>query len=170
MQPKLYSYVGPQAILDRVSSALGGRAIRSANDVRNWIKESHQDVSSCSVIVTFVVDEGGTLLVADRRSEHVACSSGRRVQSAGEMTFTISGGLEVESVSNQSVGYCPEPESWPAVAAAISSAGMSCPDSFSPRCEFRQCRKCDNINLIKNEEYTCAICGARLPVEYNVQP
>ncbi|MBF0289995.1 MAG: hypothetical protein HQM14_19435, partial [SAR324 cluster bacterium] len=57
------------------------------------------------------------LLLAPQRSEHVACAAGRDVLSAGQMAFdpeTVS----LEEVTNQSTGYCPEPESWDAVAMA----------------------------------------------------
>jgi len=64
------------------------------------------------LIVTFVIDQSGTLLVADRQSEHVACAGRQPVLSAGEMTFLVSGKVvEMAEVSNQSTGYCPEPES-----------------------------------------------------------
>jgi hypothetical protein len=92
---RLYHYVGPREILSRAGRS--GKRIHSG-DLQNpaWF--------------TFVVDEHGSLLIADRRSEHVACACGRPVLSAGEMF--VRGG-EVVEVSNQSTGYCPEPESWP---------------------------------------------------------
>jgi hypothetical protein len=84
--------------------------------------------------VTFVVDEQGSLLVADRRSEHVACSGGRPVLSAGEMFFSVSDvGIEVVGVSNQSTGFCPEPESWPAIAAALDRIDIPQPGGSSRR-------------------------------------
>src|SRR5689334_429003 len=118
---RLYSYVGPKEIAARAGQS-GGTAILSPEDVRQWVKATQQELSSGCVIATFVIDAEGTLRIADRRSEHVACASGGKVQSAGEMTFEIGSKIAVAEVTNQSTGYCPEPESWPAVAAALTQA------------------------------------------------
>ena len=45
--------------------------------------------SGVSFIATFVVNQDGTLMLADRSSEHVACAGGAPVCSAGEMTFLL---------------------------------------------------------------------------------
>jgi hypothetical protein len=81
-------------------------------------------------VATFVIDLNGDLLVADRRSEHVACAGGGPVLSAGEMFFLVEEDrVEVTDVSNQSTGYCPEPSSWPGVAAALDRIGSAILDS-----------------------------------------
>src|SRR5262249_13066838 len=118
---------------------------------------------------TFVIDPDGSLLIADRRSEHVACAGGGPVRSAGEITFVIGAGVEVVEVSNQSLGYCPLPESWPAVADAISRAGLAPPEGFALACDFRRCVACGSLNVVKGGEYECAVCAAELPAEYNAQ-
>jgi hypothetical protein len=74
------------------------------------------------VIATFVIDASGTLKVADRRSEHVLCAGGVPVRSAGEVTFAIQADrVAVVAVSNQSTGYCPEPESWNALSWFVTA-------------------------------------------------
>ena len=119
---KLHRYVGPKGIADRARSQPPGYPIRSPADLRAWVQNRAQEVSAGRVIATFVVSGSGLLRVADRRSEHVACAGGEPIRSAGEMTFAIGPSVEIIEVSNQSTGYCPEPESWPAVAAALESA------------------------------------------------
>jgi hypothetical protein len=165
----LYGYVGPKAIAARVRPDLIGTPIRSAEDVRAWLKVTKQELSAGSVIATFVVDESGTLRVADRRSEHVACAGGRSVWAAGEITFAVAKKVEVTDVSNQSTGYCPEPSSFPAVAAALKAAEIDGPDRYTFACDFRRCEKCATLTLVKDGSMICAVCGAELPALYNVQ-
>ena len=86
------------------------------------------------------------------------------------MTFLVSGKVvEMAEVSNQSTGYCPEPESWPAVAAALAAAGLSGLDRFSPSCVIRRCVLCDQKNLVKDGLFECQVCGKELPATYNCQ-
>src|SRR5262245_38567290 len=144
---RLYRYIGPKRIADRATPTPAGTPIRSAADVARWVRESGQQPGpdGC-VIATFVVDAAGVLLVADRRCEHVACAGRQPVQSAGEITFRGGGRtVEVAAVSNQSTGYCPEPESWPAVVAALSAAGLEPPEGFALACQFRRCLGCGSL-------------------------
>ena len=166
---KLYSYVGPAHLAKLIADHPSGAPVGSPEDVLNWIQSTQQETASGEVIATYVVDESGVLLIADRRSEHVACAGGRRVQSAGEITFTVRSPIEVVGVSNQSTGYCPEPDSWPAVAAALSCVHLNAPAGFALSCAFRRCRDCGNITLVKDDVYECGVCGAELPTVYNVQ-
>jgi hypothetical protein len=168
---RLYRYVGPKQIADRVRPDRGGTPIHSPAEVIAWTLLSGQelDADGC-VTATFVIDDAGTLLVADRRSEHVACAGGRPVQSAGEITFEIDPpAVRVVGVSNQSTGYCPEPESWPAVAAALAAAGLDPPAGFALACVFRRCLKCGAKTLIKDGVFECGVCGRDLPAAYNGQ-
>jgi hypothetical protein len=122
-----------------------------------------------SVISTFIIDESGWLRIAHRRSEHVACAAGLPVRSAGEMTFTIrSSSFNVTWVTNQSTGYCPEPDSWPAVAAALARAGIAAPEGFSQGFVFRRCPGCGSINIVKEGFFECAVCDSPLPEEWNL--
>ena len=167
--PALYSYVGPREIAARVQPDRLGAPVRSADDVRVWIESTAQDLSRGAVIATFIIDESGVLRIADRRSEHVACAGGRPVQAAGEMTFSVGPTIEVSEVSNQSTGYCPEPSSFGSVAKALHAAGIVGPGNYTFACEFRRCDACNTLTLIKSGDYTCAVCGADLPPQYNVQ-
>ena len=130
--PRLYRYVGPPRILERVRSQPMGALIQSPDDVWDWIENHRPETIGGRVIATFVIDAAGSLRIADRRSEHAACAGGLPVRSAGEIAFAVAAGrrIEVGDVSNQSVGYCPEPESWPAVAEALRNAGLAAPEGF----------------------------------------
>jgi hypothetical protein len=165
-----YPYIGPDRIAARAAGLPPGVPVGSARDVLDWMGRADRESDrSGRVTATFVIDEGGRLRLANRRSEHVACSGGGRVLAAGEMTFSAGpGGIRVESVTNQSTGYCPEPESWPAVARALEAAGIEPPAGYAPGFEFRRCERCSAINLIKDQLYECSICGADLPALWNL--
>lgn len=121
-----------------------------------------------SVTCTFVIDRDRALLIADRRSEHVACASGGPVLSAGEMRFGFTtDSVVVEGVTNQSTGYCPEPRSWNHVADALDEIGLEHPGGFSTKFVFRRCHRCESTNLVKDDWYYCAVCNADLPADWN---
>jgi hypothetical protein len=165
---KTYRYVGPPEILARSRSAPKGVAIRSTDDLRAWIKATGQR-SATQIVATLVIDESGSLLIADRHSEHVACAGGEPVASAGEMTFLVEGNqLEVIEVSNQSTGYCPEPESWPQVALALDRIGLPHPGGFTCEIIFRRCPSCNQVNIVKDNWMVCLFCGKDLPTQWNV--
>ena len=167
-----YQYVGPRHIAERASLAPAGTPIRSKRDVIQWARMTHQRIGpDGELIATYVVSHSGELLIADRRSEHVACAGRQPVHSAGEITFQLhDNDVEVVEVSNQSTGYCPEPESWTAVEAAIVGAGIKAPANFELECVFRRCPSCESINLVKQQVFKCAVCGGTLPQSYNCQP
>ncbi len=163
-----YRYVGPARIAERAAGQPAGTPIRSPHDLLRWVKQSEHPAGT--VIVTFVIDANGELRIADRHSEHVACAGGQAVRSAGEMTFDLGAGTAVVvAVSNQSTGYCPEPESWPAVRAALLGAGLNAPDGFDPTCVFRLCPSCEVKNVVKGGVFECGACGTELPTTYNCQ-
>jgi hypothetical protein len=114
---------------------------------------------------TFVVSLAGDLLVAPRRSEHVACAGGERVLGAGEIRFDLEGAI-VE-ITNNSTGYCPPEESWDAVRVALDRAGLPHPGRFTLVVQFRRCTSCGERNVVKEGWYACAICDADLPREWN---
>ena len=121
-------------------------------------------------IATFVIDGDGLLRVADRRSEHVACAGGEPVRSAGEITFELTGrSPRIDAITNQSTGYCPEPQSWEAVAIALNVANLDYRglDGFEPALEFRRCVSCSIINIAKNNVFRCSVCDAHLPASWN---
>ncbi len=84
-----------------------------------------------SFIATFIITLNEELLVAPRRSEHVACASGGPVLSAGEITFDDN--LVVIEVTNQSTGFCPEPESWASVAIHLTALDLFIQDDSRRR-------------------------------------
>ena len=109
---RIYPYIGPRRIADRVASSPPGTPVHSPVDFARWANATGRTAEADGgVTVTYVVDGEGVLRIADRRSEHIACAGGRPVRSAGEMTLAAKGEhVAVLSVSNQSTGFCPEPE------------------------------------------------------------
>jgi hypothetical protein len=166
---RAYHYVGPEDIRRRCERAPAGVRIGEERDLQNWLRTTAQKPNlEGSFAATFVVDEQGNLVVADRRSEHVACSGGRPVLSAGEMFFSVTdAGVEVVGVSNQSTGFCPEPESWPAVAAALDRIGLAHPGQFTQEVFFRRCPACSQRNIVKDRWFVCGVCGADLTPDWN---
>ena len=166
---KSYYYVGPEDILELTKSIEKGYLIASISDIETWIKETEQYVDSNSeVIATFVINLGGNLLIADRHSEHVACAGGKNVLSAGEMTFRVENDeVEVVEVTNQSTGYCPEPESWSVIDHALRKIEISHPASLEREFIFRKCINCGGINIVKDQWYVCMECDSDLPCEWN---
>lgn len=165
----LYHYVGPAEIAGRVAGSPGGTPICSAAELAGWRWATGQTPDRGGLIpVTFVVDAHGLLLVADRRSEHVACARGGSVRSAGELFLLIAGGVvEVVEASNQSTGYCPEPESWTTVADAFDRAGLPHPGRFTTEVTFRRCPACGQRNVVRDGWFVCGVCGAVLPDRWN---
>ncbi|GAA4085547.1 hypothetical protein [Actinomadura miaoliensis] len=155
-----YEYVGPAEILRRVDG-VAGRPVRSPADLDEWLAERRDERDEP---FTFVVDGDGTLLIAPRRSEHVACAGGRPVLAAGEIAFDgREGRWAVTGVTNQSTGYCPDAGCWPAVAAALDRARVPHPGGFTDVFVFRHCPCCGELNLVKDAHYVCVFCDADLP-------
>jgi hypothetical protein len=72
------------------------------------------------------------------------------------------------SVTNQSTGYCPEPESWFAVKSALDRARIEAPAGFSQEFLFRRCLYCGAVNIIKDDLFECAVCTCVLPADWNL--
>jgi hypothetical protein len=166
---RIYDYVGPAAVKSRAAGRPAGTPIRSAADLLAWVRGTGQRPGPDGLAAaTFVIDAKGDLLLADRRSEHVACAGGGPVLSAGEMFFLVEAGrVEVAEASNQSTGFCPEPESWPAVAAALERAGVAHPGRFTKEVVFRRCEACGERNVVRDGWFVCGVCGAALPEWWN---
>lgn len=143
--------------------------VHGPNEVLHWVKATKQELDlEGAVTATFIVDTGGRLWLADRQSEHVQCARGGDVLAAGEITFQVAGScVWVSGVTNQSTGYCPDPASWPAVAASLEEAGLQHPDGFTPEFHFRRCDACDLINLVKDGCWECCVCQSPLPEGWN---
>ncbi len=166
MASRQYQYVGPDEIRKAIQGAPLGKPIYCKSDLSDWLTTTQTDTreEGC-VIATFVVGIDQVLRLAPRRSEHVACAGGASVLSAGEIT--ISRNLEVDEVTNQSTGYCPEPESWTQVAQALDNIGVSRPDEFTTQVIFRKCVACGQRNIVKDNWYCCEVCQARLTEDWN---
>jgi hypothetical protein len=169
MMRRCYRYIGSKRIAQAVAGQAEGAPIRSVADLERWIQDTRQQPNQWGLIVaTFVITQDGTLRLADRHSEHVACAGGRAVRSAGEMSVAFgTDGWEVREVSNQSTGYCPEPTSWPEVANALEAIPLLHPAHFTQAYLFRRCPACHQLNLIKDDVFACAVCDGELPTEWN---
>ena len=86
----------------------------------------------------------------------------------GEGFAPAGAGWRVDAVTNQSTGYCPDPDCWPAVAAALDQAGVPHPGDFTDKVIFRRCPTCGERNLVRDGDYTCALCDGALPARWNV--
>ena len=82
------------------------------------------------------------------------------------MTFEAG---EVVGVTNQSTGFCPRPQSWPAVARALERVGLKHPGEFTAIYEFRRCDGCGEINVVKDDWFVCDLCEAELNCEWNFE-
>ncbi len=167
---RLYHYVGPADILASAAGHPAGVQVASPADLAVWVAAAHQYVDTTGPLVaTFVISAEGVLLLADRSSEHVQCAGGQPVRSAGEMVFDCTDNIwRAVGVSNQSTGYCPEAESWPQVAAALDAIPLAHPGQFTAPYIFRRCPVCGQINLVKDGDFVCAVCGANLPPQWNL--
>ncbi|HEY9329895.1 MAG TPA: hypothetical protein VIS09_16910 [Streptomyces sp.] len=160
--------MGPAELKALVRAGGEGRGIRSPADFGEWVAALSLD--ELAEPFTFVVDGGGVLRMAPRRSEHVVCAGGGEVMSAGEVSFRQeeSGRWVVEEVSNQSTGYCPDISSWAAVAGALDRIGIHRPSGFTHEVVFRRCRSCRELNIVREEDFVCVFCGKELPREWNL--
>jgi hypothetical protein len=166
----LYPYIGSEELATFTGDPPARGKIQSQEDVRQWIAAGERSLrSGSSFVLTFILDASGSLWIADRHSEHVQCARGGPVLSAGEMTFQYEKReITVAAITNQSTGYCPEPKSWIAVAPALDHARIQRPDYWTHAFEFRRCPSCGNINIIKEDWFSCGVCEAALTLEYNL--
>jgi len=161
---KQYRYVGPTVIGKQAASSAPVSPIRSIADLRQFVGQIGGAYSRGNCTLTFVIDLEGLIRLADRHSEHVACTRGEDVLSAGEMTFRWTADhCDVLSVTNQSTGYCPESTSWDAVHHALTLIGLTPPANFDPQFCFRRCPSCQQINILKDNWFVCAVCDSELP-------
>ncbi|MBU2666152.1 hypothetical protein KOI35_21875 [Actinoplanes bogorensis] len=153
-----YRYVGPAELRDSPATGDAMR-VETLAMLAGWV-----DAGPC----TFVVAPDGQLRLASRHSEHVALAGGHEVLAAGEMTFGP--GPSVVAVTNQSTGYCPDPDCWPAVAEALDRLDVPHPGGFTDQVVFRLCPACGERNLVRDHDFTCALCDTDLPAHWNFAP
>ncbi|MCM0675232.1 hypothetical protein NCC78_11115 [Micromonospora phytophila] len=163
---KRYRYVGPAEILARRSTPVGFVIADTRSTLDRWLNE--RQTTSLAEPATFVIDLHRTLRLAPRQSEHVACAAGQDVFAAGEVTFAVGDtGYIVQAVSNQSTGYCPDPDCWPAVAATLDRLGVPHPGVFTDAVTFRLCKACGERNIVRDKDFVCALCEGVLPLRWN---
>lgn len=84
------------------------------------------------------------------------------------MAFAHTGtAWRVAEVTNQSTGYCPNPDCWPAVASALDRVAIAHPAGFTDLVIFRRCPGCGQRNIVREDDFTCALCGSALPTTWN---
>ena len=160
-----YRYVGPAELRGQAITVESVGASTPAA-LGRWL--AGRERSELVEPFTFVVTLDGVLWLAPRRSEHVALAGGRDVLAAGEATFVRAGnGWRVAEVTNQSTGYCPDPDSWPAVGRALDGLGVPHPVSFTDKVIFRRCPACGERNIVREDDFSCALCDDALPAEWN---
>jgi len=161
-----YHYVGPIEILNATRSLPAGVCIGSIVDLQTWLQtDPTERAADGTWIATFTIGTDQRLSLAPRRSEHVACAAGGPVLSAGEVT--IDAEWNVVAISNQSTGFCPEPDSWHAVQSALDHIGLNHPGEFTNAVIFRRCPDCNERNVVKDSWYVCQLCDATLPQAWN---
>lgn len=162
-----YLYVGPDH-LQRLRRQGDCISPRNAMDLHAWARRQFSPGKrSVLVPATFVVDSEEQLWVAERGSEHIACADGGPVLAAGELfLFVDETTIRVQEVSNQSTGFCPEPECWAVIARVLDKIGVERPNELTHAFVFRKCPACGIINLVKDDVLEC-VCGAALPIEWN---
>jgi hypothetical protein len=115
--------------------------VTSAHVLARWLAARPAD--ELSEPFSFVVSLDGQLRLAPRRSENVDCAAGQPVLAAGEVLFFAGlGRWSVIEISNQSAGYCPDPDSWPALARTLDRLGLAHPGGFTHTVIFRRCPAC----------------------------
>jgi hypothetical protein len=160
-----FRYAGPARLAAAAEGSVGGVQIGNGADLAAWCDGAGSDAAEP---FTYVVDLDGRLRVAPRRSELVACARGADVLAAGEIGFSrIDGAWAVAHVSNLSTGYCPDAGCWPAVQTALAHAGIAHPGRFTDQVVFRGCTACGQRNLVKDDEFVCAVCDEPLPQDWN---
>ncbi|MGK5440432.1 hypothetical protein ACSNN7_01170 [Micromonospora sp. URMC 105] len=163
---KRYRYVGPAEIQALWPTPVGLVVADTRSSLDRWFDERRTTASVEPA--TFVIDLDRTLRLAPRQSEHVACAAGQDVLAAGEITFALGDtGYFVQAVSNQSTGYCPDPDCWPAVAATLDRLCVPHPRSFTDAVTFRLCTGCGERNIVRDKDSVCALCEAVLPPYWN---
>jgi hypothetical protein len=168
MKLKSYAYVGPRTILSLLEHPAERWRLAGPDDLAAWLNTLDERTKRGAINLTFVVDCAFVVWIADQHSEHVVCARGEPVLAAGELSVEFKPALRVVAASNQSTGYCPEPDSWEAVACALDRAGLARPDDYTASYLFRRCARCDSINLIKDAVFECAVCTAPLSAEWNL--
>ncbi|MEU8136013.1 hypothetical protein [Streptodolium elevatio] len=163
---RLFPYVGPPTLAEAARTQPPGTPARTRADLSAWL--GARPPAEHDEPFTYTVGADGVLRLAPRRSEHVACAGGEPVGAAGEIAFVrAADGWMVDEADNLSTGYCPDPDCWTVLAAALDTIGVGRPDAFTRSVVFRRCPRCGERNVVRDGYFTCALCDADLPSEWN---
>lgn len=161
-----FRFVGPAEIGD-LPAAVDAADVTSAEALGLWL--AGQGPHDRTEPFTYVITIDGNLRLGPRRREHVACARRQDVLGAGEIQFAHTAtGWIVTEISNQSTGYCPDLDSWAAVAAALDRIGLGHPDGFTEPVVFRACPTCHAINIVRDGDFACGVCEDVLAREWNL--
>ena len=94
----------------------------------------------------------------------------RRLAAGGVLFRGTGAGWSVIGISNQSAGYCPDPDSWPALARTLDRLGLAHPGGFTHNVVFRRCTACGQPSIVRESDFACAVCDSPLPAQQNVSP
>ena len=156
-----FDYIGPAHVLEHTAGFPPGARIDTVDALAAWLAHTSERAA------TYTVGLEGWLTLAPLHSEHVACANRQPVLAAGVVTFvSVAGAWEVDEITNQSTGYCPPPECWEAVEAALDGLSVAHPGDWTYAFDFRRCDACGNIHTIKDGVFLCA-CGAALDIDWN---
>lgn len=128
-----YCYIGPAEL--NVELEIPRRHVTYRNQIEEWL--NRREVDQCSV--TYIVNQAEELWISDRQTEHVVCAQGKPVLAAGEIGFLLNQTIEIEYVSNQSLGYCLPQNTWSVTQRVLDRLEIPHPGEFTLRCEFRRC-------------------------------
>src|SRR6266568_3539461 len=160
-----YRYAGPAVLAERARPGPGVITVTSARVLALWL--AARPAGELREPFTFVVSLDGK----PRRSAHVDCAAGQPVLAAGEVLFARDGtGWSVSEISNQSTGYCPDPDSWPALAMALDHIGLAHTGDFTHKVVFRRCPACGQLNIVRDGDFACAVCDSALSAHWDISP
>ncbi len=167
---KYYPYVGQENLDELEFQNNISEKIAKPTDVLDWIQRADQKADEDDVFMaTFVLSQDAKFYISDRYIDHVQIVQGKEVLSAGEASFFLQDNIiSITAITNYSVGYCPEPESWKWVRKYLTKIGFEHPDGFTTEFIYRKCDKCETINVVKDDWYVCAVCDKDLDKQWNI--
>ncbi len=163
---RTYNYVVSRRIAEQAEAPISRLAPATPDDIRSWSLAPNNG----NLELTFVVDPRGQLwLSIDTASMSPARADSPYSLLASCVPRVTPQQVAVVSVSNQSTGYCPEPDCWPAVRDALRNAGLESPNEFTHAFDFRRCVSCSGINILKDGMPDCPSCGTELTCQLELR-
>jgi hypothetical protein len=56
------------------------------------------------------------------------------------------------------------------VARALDRVGVPHPGIFTDAVVFRRCPTCGERNVVREDDFVCAVCDSALPMQWNFEP